>query len=224
MILAGEMPSFSASSLTVIPDGTLTGPVGDLDLASWARPAGAALAPLRRLAPGLGVDHDPALALGRGAALRPGRTAGLRRLLLGRRRCLRRRLAPHVLAVYRFGAAMSLVGPSFVGVVGLLNLPLRRRAGRAAFQSTGHRSRPGHRAPPTGPVRALLSGAKVHPASRPGGGRDHHSSPSRRPSAPTRPAAGAGRSLHTGASGLLTDDGRAPLLQRGQLPCAGTPQ
>ena len=28
MILAGETPSFSARSLTVIPDGTLTGPVG----------------------------------------------------------------------------------------------------------------------------------------------------------------------------------------------------
>ena len=49
MILAGEMPSFSARSLTVMPDGTLTGPVG----ASGSRLGSARGAPRSRRMAGL---------------------------------------------------------------------------------------------------------------------------------------------------------------------------
>ena len=49
MILAGEMPSFSARSLTVMPDGTLTGPVG----ASGSRLGSARGAPRSRRMVGL---------------------------------------------------------------------------------------------------------------------------------------------------------------------------
>ena len=79
MILAGETPSFSARSLTVIPDGTLTGPAGDLGLASLLLARSAALAPLTGASAGLGVDHNSAAASRRRPPLRAGRAAGLAR-------------------------------------------------------------------------------------------------------------------------------------------------
>ena len=84
MILAGETPSFSARSLTVIPDGTLTGPVGTSG--SLLLLAGAEAPPsplLPGLAAGLRVDHDPAAPAGAaprcGRGWRAGCAAGLRR-------------------------------------------------------------------------------------------------------------------------------------------------
>ena len=56
---------------------------GDLDLFLRFR-TGAALTSLRRLAAGLGVDHDAALALGRSTALRARMARRLSRLLRGR--------------------------------------------------------------------------------------------------------------------------------------------
>ena len=74
--------------------GHLDRPGRHLGLALGLRARGAAFAAHRRLAAGLGVDDDTALALGRGAALRPGGAAGLGRpLLLGRSRLRAERAA-----------------------------------------------------------------------------------------------------------------------------------
>ena len=72
----------------------LDGPGGNLGLTLRLGARGATLTAHRRLAAGLGVDDDTALALGRGAALRPGSAAGLcRSLLLGRSRLRAERAA-----------------------------------------------------------------------------------------------------------------------------------
>ena len=83
MILAGLMPSFSARSLTVTPDSTLTGPVGTSGSRLTSGRGAAAVAALAGPAAGLRVDHDPAAAAGRGAALGPRLAGGLARLLRG---------------------------------------------------------------------------------------------------------------------------------------------
>ena len=81
--------------------GHLDGAGGSLGLALGLGPRRSALAAHGRLAAGLGVDHDAALALGGGAALGPGGTAGLRRPLLGGRGGLGAERALHLVVIYQ---------------------------------------------------------------------------------------------------------------------------
>ena len=86
MILAGETPSFSARSLTVIPDGTLTGPAGTSGSRRCSCARSAALAPLtgacgrpgRRSRRGGGLAATPRAAGGRGGRAGPVQTAARR--------------------------------------------------------------------------------------------------------------------------------------------------
>src|SRR6185312_13901522 len=188
----------------------LDGPCRRLGLAFGLRPRRTALTPLGRLAPGLGVDDDPALALGRGAALRPRGTARLRRLVLRGRRRLRAELAPHFLVVYRFFRHVP-VNPSTRHPAAQLPPAAPDRAALSpnivAFSGSRPADGPGPRNPPPGtstpPARAGACRSRRR-ARRP-----------RPPSAPAHAAAGAGRSRRTGAPGR-SPRRRAPLLGRGQ--------
>ena len=98
MILAGLMPSFSARSLTVTPDSTLTGPGRHLRLALGLGPRPAPLAALAGPAAGLGIDHHAPAAAGLGASLGACLAGRLTRLLGGHGGLGAERLA-HVLVV-----------------------------------------------------------------------------------------------------------------------------
>ena len=126
MILAGETPSFSARSLTVIPDGTLTGPVGTSGSFFGSRASGAAARGAgRALAAGLGVDDDTAAPAGAAAPLRarmarglrePGRVGGHRRLLAegARARPRRRPALPGAAgSAAAAGVGLSATGAAF---------------------------------------------------------------------------------------------------------------
>ena len=156
------MPSFSARSLTVMPDGTLTGPVGDLGLALGLCPGRAALAPHGRLAPGLGVDDDPALALGRGAALRPGSTAGLSRPLLARAPPPSRRTRGGPLPDLRFRQPSTPVNPPMRPVAA----STATRSSRSGGTVTMHRSLLGIAPRLRACAAQCLVRAQVHPAAR----------------------------------------------------------
>ena len=181
MILAGEMPSFSARSLTVIPDGTLTGPVGT----STSRLGSGRGAPRSRrwpaLAAGLGVDHDPALALRRGAALRP-RLAGrpgpaaararspsrrTRGVPLRRRSGRQSRACRPLKLLLDLGLRDALLAGA-CSVTVRLAISLNSSIPAARCSTSSRRSRPAsapdRRLQPPAPARPLRARASAHPA------------------------------------------------------------
>ena len=160
MILAGEMPSFSARSLTVMPGRDLDGSGRRLGLALGLGPRCSALAAHGRLAAGLGVDHDAALALG--AAPRWGR--GARPGWAGRSSAGGAAFAPNARCTSSSSTNSSAMSPRPPSeeVSRCANLPpaLRDRAVPSPCIVAFSGSQPRLRAS----LRAARLGAQIHPA------------------------------------------------------------